>query len=84
MEKRQKVTTEQRVKAQREAPEPSCISSNISTTTLGLAYKTTVTLKLKEKKNNHKTEVHIGDQLPSVLQWWLDIRLFVAFVSLKS
>lgn len=50
MEKRQKVTTEQRVKAQREAPEPSCISSNISTTTLGLAYKTTVTLKLKEKK----------------------------------
>lgn len=83
MEKRQKVTTEQRVKAQREAPEPSCISSNISTTTLGLAYKTTVTSKLKEKKN-HKTEVHIGDQLLSVLQWWLDIRLFVAFASLKS
>lgn len=62
MEKRQKVTTEQQVKAQREAPEPSCISSNVSTTTLGLAYNTTVTSKLKEKKNQ-KTEVHIGDYL---------------------
>lgn len=50
MEKRQKATTEQQVKVQREAPEPSCISSNVSTTTLGLAYNTTVTSKLKEKK----------------------------------
>lgn len=62
MEKRQKVTTEQQVEAQREALEPSCISSNVSTTTLGLAYNTTVTSKLKEKKNQ-KTEVHIGDYL---------------------
>lgn len=77
MEKRQKVTAEQQSWST-EAPEPSHISSNVSTATVGLVCKTIVTSKLKGKKK--KSQDWSSYCRPTTLDTPVVVRhLFAAF-----